>query len=153
MSEERATRPQRTITPVRLLAVTAFGAFVACAVLGYRAYSQHAAEQRWKNDVRRLGARVIVAGYDNTSFGIGRVPILGELIGHRRQLEVFLDNPATADAVLDKATECPQLGRVWIDMTVFERSMADRVQQRLPGMHVIFYTPANASQPSSGRGG
>ena len=93
------------------------------------------------NDVNRLGARAISAGYEDTSSGVGRVPILGEILTHRQQVELFLDNPVTADAVLDKAAELPQLGRIWVDLTVFDRSMADRIHQELPWVQVQFYTP------------
>lgn len=130
------------ITPSRCLLVAAFCLFVASVtVLVVPFYSRYSAEQRWRSDIERLGARTVTAGYENTSSGIGRVPILGELVTHRRQIELFLDNPASVDAVLDKAMEFPQLGRIWVDMTVFERTMADRIHQKLPGMNVQFYTP------------
>ena len=130
------------ITPAHILAVIAFGLFVGCALLAYqRVFLPSAAEQRWMNDIEQLGARAHSAGYEDTSSGIGRVPILGELVTHRRQVELFLDNPATVDAVLDRATELPRLGRIWVDLTVFDRSMGDRIEQKLPGMDVIFYTP------------
>ncbi len=129
------------ITPARILVAMAFGLFVACAVFVYRTYSQYAVEQRWMNDIEQLGARAHSAGYEDTSSGIGRVPILGEIVTHRSQVELFLDNPATVDAVLSRATELPRLGRIWVDLTVFDRSMGDRIEQKLPGMDVIFYTP------------
>ena len=44
-------------------------------------------------------------------------------------------------AVLAKAAEQPGLKRIWVDLTVFDRSMADRIEQQMPGMAVIFYTP------------
>ena len=72
------------ITPARILAVIAFGLFVGCALLAYqRVFLPSAAEQRWMNDIERLGARAHAVGYEDTSSGIGRVPILGEIVTRR----------------------------------------------------------------------
>lgn len=134
----------RRIPWMRIVWAMALGLILLWALVAYRAYTRYAVEQRWMSEMERLGARTFSSGTENTSTGIGRVPVLGELVTHRRRIELFLDNPATVDAVLDKAAELPelpQLGRVWVDQTVFERSMADRIKQKLPGIDVIFYTP------------
>jgi len=129
------------ITLPRILVVMTCALVVVCAVFAYRSYSLHVVEQRWINDIEQLGSRAVTTGYEDTSSGIGRLPILGELLTHRRQVQLFLDNPATIDAVLVKAAELPTLGRIWINLTVFDESMGDRIRNELPKMDVGFYTP------------
>lgn len=110
------------------------------SLLAYRMVSRYRVEQRWRNDMVQLGARVITAGYGTESRTLQRIPILRELFT-RSQIELFVNQPATVDAVLAKAAEQPGLKRIWVDLTVFDRSMADRIEQQMPGMAVIFYTP------------
>lgn len=139
----RVVRGRMLIALALALLIVTFG------VLAHRARTQYAIEERWKSELEALGARAITAGYSSAPFWIGRVPILGEFVSYRRQLELFLDNPATVDAVLDKAAELPQLRRIWVDLTVFDRSMAKRIEEKFPGMDMIFFTPANSSASTS----
>ena len=133
----------------RYLMTAAFGlVFVACAVLVFRIYSQYveqqriyAVEQRWVSEFVRLGARAHAAGYRDASSWLERVPIVAKIVPPRSHVVVFLDNPAIVEAILDRATDCLRLGRVFVDLTVFDRSMRGRIEQRLPGVDVTFYTP------------
>lgn len=140
MSDATVDRSRR-ITWTRIFWAMALGLILLCAIVAYRAYTRYAFEQNWMSDMERLGARTFSSATENTSTGIGRVPVLGEIVTHRRRVDLFIDNPATVDAVLDKATELPQLGRVWVNLNVFERSVADRIQQKLPRVNVVFYKP------------
>lgn len=140
----RVVRGRILIALAFVLSLATFGVFAN------RARTQYALEERWKSELAAVGARAVTAGYKNTPSGIGRVPILGDVLRHRSQLELFLDNPATMDAVLDKAAELPQLRRIWVDLTVFDRSMKTRIQERLPDMDVVFYTPSNATGSTAG---
>jgi hypothetical protein len=119
---------------------------MACLVLGVSAWLRHADELRWQREFQQLGAYAVTTGYENTSSGIGRVPVIGEIVTHRTQVELFLYDPASVDAVLDKAAECPNLGRIWVDLTELDRPIGDRIRQRLPGVDVQFHRGSNIRQ-------
>ena len=127
---------------LRRLAVAAVGLSVLGAiVLGVRAYQQRSARQRWSSEFERLDARVIIAGDGGSADSRIQIPILSEILTHRSQPELFLYNPKTVDEVLDKAQQYPELKRIWVNLNVFDRSMRNRIEERMPGMDVIFYTP------------
>ncbi len=134
------TKRTRTFRLVRFLTAMALAIAVSSSLLAYRVVSRYRAEQRWRNEMTQLGARVITAGYGTESRTLQRIPILREFFT-RSQIELFVDQLATVDAVLAKAAEQPGLKQIWVDLTVFDRSMADRIEQQMPGMAVIFYTP------------
>ena len=136
------TKRTRTFRLARFLTAMALAIAIAVSssLLAYRVVSRYRAEQRWRNEMTQLGARVITAGYGTESRTLQRIPILREFFT-RSQIELFVDQLATVDAVLAKAAEQPGLKRIWVDLTVFDRSMADRIEQQMPGMAVIFYTP------------
>ena len=133
----KRTRPFRL---ARFLTAMVLTIAVIGSLLAFRIVSGYRAEQRWRNDMIQLGARVITAGYGTESRTLQRIPILREFFT-RSQIELFVDQSATVDAVLAKAAEQPGLKRIWVDLTVFDRSMADRIEQQMPGMAVNFYTP------------
>lgn len=130
----------RTFRSAKLLTAMVLTIAVIGSLLAFRIVSGYRAEQRWRKDMTQLGARVIAAGYGTESRTLQRIPILREFF-IRSQIELVVDQPATIDAVLAKAAEQPGLKRIWVDLTVFDRSMADRIEQQMPGMAVIFYTP------------
>lgn len=137
---ESTTKRSHKLTSTRVLIAIALGLVILGAIVGYKLFANHAAEQRFVAEMAQLGARVESLGYGRSS-GIGRIPILGEMLTTRSQIELFIDNPQTVDAVLDRAAEFPELKRIWVDLNVFERSIVGKIEQKLPGMDVIFYTP------------
>lgn len=135
----RSKRFQVSLKQVAVAAVAV--AAVVCAVWGVGAYRRACDHRRWVEEMERLGVRVVIAGYEDTSRGVGRVPVLGELLSRRRQVEVFFDDPETIDAVLAKTAANPEVQRIWIDLTVFDESLRDRIERELPGMDVVSYSP------------
>lgn len=126
----------------RRLALCALGvAVVIAAFLGARAYQRRAAFQRMLSDFESLGAKVVIAGYGNPSRSPIKIPIIDEILTHRSQAEVFMYDPATAEQVLVKAEQYPDIKRIWVNLNVFDRSMRERIEKRMPGMDVVMYTP------------
>lgn len=115
-------------------------------VVGVRGYRDYAARERWSAEFQRLDARVVIAGYGGSSESPVQIPVLSEILTQRSQAELFVYNPKTVDEVLDKAQRYPELKRIWVNMNVFERSMRDRIEERMPGMDVVFYTPGPGMQ-------
>lgn len=132
----------RRFKPVELIVGALVIAAVTAAPMCWRAWQRRVEHRRWTTSIERLGALVVTAGYEDTSRGIGRVPILGEVVTHRSQVELFVDDPETFDAVLQRAAENPELKRVWLDLTKFDRSMQNRIRQEVPGVDIVCYTPA-----------
>ncbi|MFO1091834.1 MAG: hypothetical protein U0992_00775 [Planctomycetaceae bacterium] len=126
----------------RRLSLCALGlALLVATFVGVRAYQRRAAFQRMISDFERLGAKVMVAGYANRASSPIKLPIIDEILTHRSQAELFMYDRATADQVLAKAEQCPDIKRIWVNLNVFDRSMEGRIEQRMPGMRVVFYTP------------
>lgn len=132
----------RRMSRLRRIAFAAIGVSALVAtLLGVSSYQRYSARQRWSSEFERLDARVTIAGYENTGRWPIRVPILSEVLTHHSQAELFLYNPETVDEVLDKAQTYPELKRIWVNLNVFDRSMGGRIEERMPGMDVVFYTP------------
>ena len=130
------------ISWLRRLAIAAIGLSVLAAlVVGVRGYRNYAARQRWSSEFQRLDARVVIAGYGGTADSPVQIPILNEILTQRSQAELFVYNPKTVDEVLNKAQQYPELKRIWVNMNVFDRSIGDQIEERMPGMDVVFYTP------------
>jgi hypothetical protein len=142
----RRIKPLQLI--VRILAVVALIAGVSL----WQTWRQADAHRRWTREMERLGARVVVAGYEDSTRGFGRVPVVGEILTHRNQVELFVDDLETIDAVLARAAENPDLKRIWLDLTVFDRSVQSRIEQELPGMDVVPYTPGAGFSTPAPRG-
>lgn len=139
MPQSLLTRP---INPVKLIVGLLLIAALAAAPALWHAWQRGAAHRRWAASMERLGALVVIAGYEDTSRGIGRVPILGEVVTHRSQVELFIDDPETFDVVLQRAAENPDLKRIWLDLTKLDRSLQNRIRQEVPGVDIVCYTPA-----------
>ena len=139
MADEQ-TIPPRRWKPWKMIALPLLALLVVGGFWGYVAYSQYAMEEQIIDEMARLNARVVRAGYGSTS-AIGKIPVLRDFISYR-QLEVFLRDKTTADNVLAKVREYPQMKRVWVNLNTFERSVAGKIEAIRPGMDVIFYTEA-----------
>lgn len=132
--------PGRVIA--RRLSLCALGAaVVVAALLCVRAYQRRVAVQGMFSEFERLEAKVVIAGYADSSRSPIKVPIIREILTHRSQVELFMYDPATAEQVLEKAEQYPDIQRIWVNMNVFDRAMGARIEERMPGMDVIFYTP------------
>jgi hypothetical protein len=109
--------------------------------LGVRSYRSQAAHKRMVAKLQRLNARVETFGYQDPSRSRIQIPIIREILTHHSQVEMFLYDASTAEQVIDIAREHPEIKRIWVNLNVFDRSMEKKIEQRIPGMRVQFYTP------------
>ena len=127
--------------------------FFGLSLLGLRVYLQYAAVQQFRSHMERLDARVHVVGYRDIPTGIGRLPILGELLTTRRQVELTVENVETLDDVLEAAAQYPALDRININTAVFglhgSEGIVDRIRARQPDMDIVLYMPGPGLKPSA----
>jgi len=135
----------------RVLLQTVLGVVaLEIALLALRVYVRYSAALRFRAEMGSLGARVILVGYRDIPTGLGRIPILGELLGTRQQVELCLQSPTTVDAVLNAAAVYSDLDRIYIDLAVFDlqeaEAIADRIRLQQPDRDIVYYTPRPALQ-------
>lgn len=116
-------------------------AILLLASLAVRAYQRREVIKRIASEFERLNARVVIAGYEDSARWPIALPVVQEILTHRSQAEVFMYDPATTEQVLDAVEQRPEVKRIWVNLNVFDRSMQTEIEQRIPGMDVIMYTP------------
>jgi len=138
---EMSSAPQKPSLKRWLAAGAIALTLIVAIALGWTLYQHHRARQQLVSELQRLNARVITLGYQDSSRSQVRIPILNEILTHHSQAELFLYDAKTADEALDVAARHPEIKRIWVNLNVFDRSIQQTIEAKLPGMPVQFYTP------------
>jgi hypothetical protein len=108
---------------------------VVIAAVAFHVHESRAFDQAWRSDLAGLGARVV------SSRVTYALPFVDFRVSQSTNIDVYVTKAATADAVVERATQNPELNRVFLFLSAFDRKTADdlatRIQQLRPDVQII----------------
>lgn len=91
-----------------------------------------------QHQIEMRGARVILAGYSNSSHFPARMRFIN-MFFIQSQIEVFLPSSEVADSVQDLLRDFPQCKRLWVHIDNVSPEAVERLKSMRPDVEYIRY--------------